>query len=67
MFLALYKTLIRAHLEKLTPVWTPLYKKDAIVLENVHWRANRLVKALSGKTYQERLKELGLRHWNIGS
>ena len=60
MFLALYKTLIRPHLEYASPARTPLYKKDAIVLENVQRRATRLVKALSGKTYQERLKELGL-------
>ena len=60
MFLALYETLIRPHLEFAPPVWTPLYKKDAIVLENVQRRATQLIKALSKKTYQERLKELGL-------
>ena len=60
MFLDLYKTLVRPHLEYATPIWTPLYKKDSIMLENVQRRATRLVKALSGLTYQERLLELGL-------
>ena len=60
MFLDLYKTLVRPHLEYATPVWTPLYKKDSIMLENVQRRAARLVKALSGLTYKERLLEIGL-------
>ena len=60
MFLDLYKTLVRPHLEYAAPIWTPLYEKDSIMLENVQRRATRLVKALSGLTYQERLLELGL-------
>ena len=60
MFLDLYKTLVRQHLEYATPVWTPLYNKNAIVLENVQRRATNLVKTLSGMSYQVRLKELGL-------
>ena len=35
MFLDLYETLVRPHLETTTPVWTPLYKTDATVLEKV--------------------------------
>ena len=42
------------------PVWTPLYKQDKIVLENIQRRETRLVKTLSRMSYQERLKELGL-------
>ena len=38
MFLDLYTTLVRPHLEYATPIWTPLYKKDSIMLENVQWR-----------------------------
>ena len=53
MFLDIYKTLVR-------PVWTSLYKNDAKVSGNIQGRAIRLVKSLSGLSYQERLKELGL-------
>ena len=38
----------------------PNTKKDQVMLENVQRRATRLVKALQGKTYPERLKSLGL-------
>lgn len=60
MFVSLYKSLVRPHLEYATPVWTPLYKKDSIALENVQRRATRLVSSLSTLTYQERLVKLGL-------
>ena len=36
MFLNLYKSLVRPHLEYATPVWSPFYKKDKIIIENVH-------------------------------
>ena len=35
MCLNLYKSIIRPHLEYATPVWSPLYKKDKIIIENV--------------------------------
>ena len=34
MFLNLFKSLIRSHLEYATVVWSPLYKKDMIQIEN---------------------------------
>ena len=37
-----------------------MYKKDAIQIENVQWRATRLVKGLKEMSYPERLKILGL-------
>ena len=33
MFLALNKSLVRPHLEYLTTVWSPMYKKSAMILE----------------------------------
>ena len=60
MFLNLYKSLVRPHLEYATSVWSPMFKKDSITLENVHRRATRLVNSLSGRTYEDRLKTLGL-------
>ena len=60
MFLNLYKSLVRPHLEYATSVWSPMYKKDSITLENIQRRATRLVNSLSGRTYEDRLKILGL-------
>ena len=39
MFLNLYKSLVRPHLEYGSTVWSVLYKKDAISIENVQRRA----------------------------
>ena len=47
----LYKSLVCPHLECCTPVWSPMFKKDSIVLENVLRKATRLVNSLSGLTY----------------
>ena len=48
MFLSLYKSIVRPHLEYASVIWSPLYKKDKITLENVQHRATRLVPALKG-------------------
>ena len=60
MFLHLFKSLVRPHLEYGSVIFSPTLKKYQIMLENVQRRATRLVKALQGKTYTERLKSLGL-------
>ena len=60
MFLNLFKSLIRPILEYATTIWSPMYKKDAIQIENVQRRATRLVKGLKEMSYPERLKILGL-------
>ena len=60
MFLALFKAIVRPHLEYASVVWSPLYKKDRIQIENVQRRATRLVPSLKGLNYSERLKRLGL-------
>ncbi len=41
-------------------MWSPIYKKDQIAIDNVQRRATRLVRNLKGLTYEERLKQLGL-------
>ena len=58
MFLNLYKSLVR--LEYATPVWSPMFKKDSIILEKIQRRATRLVNSLSGLTYENRLMALGI-------
>ena len=60
MFLNLYKSLVRPHVEYATSIWSPVYKKDIIQIENVQRRATRLVSNLKYLTYPERLKTLGL-------
>ena len=52
MFLNLYKSIIRPHLEYATPVWSPLYKKDKIIIENVQRRATKLVATCKNLPYQ---------------
>ena len=60
MFLPLFKTLIRPHLECATVVWSPFLKKDIFLIENVQHRATNIVKTISNLSYEERLRHLGL-------
>ena len=38
MMVRLYKSLVRPHLEYCSPVWSPHYRKDVILLEKVQHR-----------------------------
>ena len=59
MFLNLYKSIVRPHLEYAVTVCSPLYKKKIIVIENVQRRATKLLSSIRHLSYQERLINLG--------
>ena len=56
MFLNLYKSIVRPHIEYAVTVCAPLYKKDMIAVENVQRRATKLETSIKHLSYQERLK-----------
>ena len=59
-FKALYNTYIRPHLEYCIHAWSPHLKKDIDCLERIQRRVTTLVDELKKRTYEERLKVLGI-------
>jgi len=59
-FVQLYLQYVRPHLEFASPAWSPWNQGDIDCLEKVQQRAVTAVSGLTGRTYAERLTELGL-------
>jgi len=59
----LYKSLVRAHLEYCSLVWSPYYSKDKVLLDSVQHRFTRLFPELRAMSYEARLEILQL--WSL--
>ena len=59
-FLRLYTQFVRCHLEFAVTTWSPWTVGDRDTLEKVQIKAINLITGLKGKTYMEKLQELGI-------
>ena len=59
-FLQLYKVYVRPHLEYCIQAWSPYHQADKDKLEKVQRRAVNMVAGLKGRTYEQKLVEVGL-------
>jgi hypothetical protein len=59
-FLKLYKTYVRPHLEFSTPAWSPWSLTEISCIEKVQIKVVNMISGLSSRTYEDRLKELGI-------
>ena len=57
---ALYKAIVRPHLEYCIQAWNPHLRKGVDMLEKIQRRATKLIPELRDLTCEERLKECGM-------
>lgn len=60
MFLKLFKSIVRPHLEYANVVWHPVLQRQKILLEGVQRRATKMVPGLDNLHYKDRLVALKL-------
>ena len=59
-FNLLYKSLVRPHIEYGNIVWSPFWKPDINIIENVQRKATLFIPEINKLDYQERLEKLVL-------
>ena len=59
-FVQLYKVYVRPHLECCIQAWSPYTQGDKDKLEQVQKRAVNMVAGLRGRSYEQKLREVGL-------
>ena len=60
VFINLYKSMVRPHLEYCSTVWSPSSVAEVKKLESVQRRATKMVKSVSKNSYPARLRALGM-------
>ena len=60
MFLKLYKSLVRHHIEYANTIWYPSKKKDITAIENVQCQATKFLPTLKNLEYEDRLHRVML-------
>ena len=60
VFKKLYIQYVRPHLEFASPAWNPWQKEDIEILEKVQRKAVGMISGLTGTTYEDKCKEIGL-------
>ena len=59
--------IVRPHLEYCIQAWRPHLKKDIDMFERIQRRATKMIPELRDLSYEERLKECGLKTLEKGS